>query len=81
MANELQKVCSGSEIEIHNGSIHVEGNRGNEVRKWLQDMGSNLFIYLIVFVISGFYRFHDYSFLLSYLSLEWTLVLQIRKVS
>ena len=39
MANELQKVCSGSEIEIHNGSIHVEGNRGNEVRKWLQEMG------------------------------------------
>ena len=39
MASELGKVCAGSDIEIHQGSIHVEGDRSREIHKWLQDLG------------------------------------------
>ncbi|KAK8796510.1 hypothetical protein WA588_000641 [Blastocystis sp. NMH] len=39
MACELGKVCPGSYIEVHNGSIQIEGNRGLEVRKYLEDLG------------------------------------------
>ena len=39
MATEVGKVCPGSDIEIHQGSIQVKGNRNYELKKWLADMG------------------------------------------
>lgn len=39
MASEVKKVCPESDIEVHQGSIQVEGNRSHEIRKWLTDMG------------------------------------------
>ena len=39
MSKEIKKVCPESDVEVHAGSIHVEGNRSQEIRKWLSDMG------------------------------------------
>ena len=39
MSQEIKKVCPESDVEVHAGSIHVEGNRSREIRKWLSDMG------------------------------------------
>ena len=39
MSQEIKKVCPDSDVEVHAGSIHVEGNRSQEIRKWLSDMG------------------------------------------
>ncbi|KAM7454392.1 hypothetical protein BLSTO_04852 [Blastocystis sp. subtype 1] len=39
MSQEIKKVCPESDVEVHAGSIQVEGNRSQEIRKWLSDMG------------------------------------------